>query len=148
MTNRVSSTAAAVCVCVALAYLAGIAGGQEKLTPTPPPPTWPPRPADIVNVCLVGGKQEKMPDGQTGALVFTVPEGRACVVTDVLSDRGSLFIYSETEGTMTKKIYLMQGTAQSPAFSSRVGVVFPPKSKIWAFGPPAAINLTGYLTAP
>jgi hypothetical protein len=148
MKARQAIAAAVVAVAVAwAAYLAGNAGTTARAADgnASQVTSWPPRPWNVVNVCIVGAKAEKLADGNQGVVAYTVPGDRKFVLTDAVADIGGLFINEQAAGKVIKKISLAPSREPIP-FSSTVGVVFAPGSQVVLYGPPDRLTLIGYLT--
>jgi len=119
------------------------------------PPIWPPKASQIVNV------QSKTPVTLSGtsADMYEVPDGQWLVMTDLYlhtegNTAASLEVLEETpDGKDTLRIgsmaFIPIDIGQPRKFSSSIGVVFGPKSKVKVFYADSghiSYNLSGYLT--
>lgn len=117
--------------------------------PIAPVRTWPPAPKDIVNLGLPREQKVTLSLGVDGFLVYQVPADKALVITDVDGpDAESITLLEETGSNSYIKLHIRGFAGHRSFYSSAVGAVFGPGTKVVIRDYTEGTRFTGYLTTP
>ena len=103
--------------------------GPELVCAQPPePPSWPPRPEDIITLTGIEGFQ----DNPIDYLVYEVPDDHWFVLTDIRIDSNGTFSLVENDGGVETLKFLNQFTGELAEFpyESSTGISFAPGSDV------------------